>query len=852
MKKYLLTIIQVVSLISCIFLGCGDGDNKVAGSKKVIEDDTHQKLAYNHIDEVMDKYHNSFNVYTNFVDGGNHFNPSAWMKSEYCNKSFSEILYHYSNYNSDCYSGTSCIEISYTPCAWAGIRYIEPEYNDYQGYSLGDFPGYNLQGASQLTLWAKGSGYGNQKVEFFVGGINEGEYPDTIPIIYSTEGKEVRLTNQWKKYTIDLTNIPENSNLINIIGGFGFVSSSGEPITFYLDEIKYDVSFLDDLRFIRSFETISSTNEPDKYLTNICYTYDNALALIAYIAKNDLKRARILADSFIFAQKNDGTFHDNRLRNGYMSGDIYKIDHINQTKSIRLPGIWNFERGQFEVDEFCSGSHVGNVAWAMLALITFYETVHETKYLTSSIALGEWIENNTRNNEVGGYSGGYELKNDQYINVKWISTEHNIDVYAAFERLYRLTNNIVWHERANHAKLFIEKMWNEGEGHLWTGRSPDGETNKDFIPLDVHPWALMALNKYNEGLSWCEQYCYTETSSFKGFDFSYSPTTTPDGVWFEGTAQMALAYQINSEYTKANIYIKEIEKAQEYAPNTNGKGIVAASIDELTTFISWKYYSRLHIGATAWFIFAKLGYNPYWGLFIDEWKEQLNDDVNSEKFNSVYFVGNGIINNNNKFNSSKLSPGNTYLFANNRTRTIEQSFESVGNQKLFNINESGINSYFNLPIIDNSQNSSSILFGDSISNEMIKNQVSIDDKKEIFDKLVPKITITSLPPINNRIRNIEGKIYNIDPGFYKIAIYIHIPKQGWRLKPYNNSRNAKLVSISQDSEWTCDITVEKDDHKANIIQIYLVPMTFNPLIIKGYLLPKEIIKFSVAQCRVLR
>ncbi|KPA17927.1 hypothetical protein MHK_001856 [Candidatus Magnetomorum sp. HK-1] len=644
MKKYLLTFIQV-SLISFIFWGCGGGDSKGTGSNEVMEDDIPLRLAYEHINEVMDKYNNSFNVYTNFVDGGNHYNPSAWMKPDPCDNNnyynedccdydYNEILYHYSNYTSDCYSGTSCIEISYTPlCAWAGIYYIEPEYNHYQGYDWGDFPGYNLQGASRLTFWAKGSGYGNQKVEFFVGGINKGEYPDTIPTIYSTEGKEVTLTNQWKKYTIDLTNIPKNSNLINIIGGFGFVSKSYVPITFYLDEIKYDVSFLDDLRFIRSFETISSTNEPDKYITNISYTYDNALALISYIAKNDLKRAKILADSFLFAQKNDGTFHDNRLRNGYMSGDIYEIDQINQTLRIRLPGTWSFERDQFEVDEFCCGSHVGNVAWAMLALITYYETVNESKYLTSSIELGKWIETNKKDDNFGGYSGGYEYNSqtDEYIKVKWISTEHNIDVYAAFERLYRLTNNIIWHERALHAKQFIENMWNEVEGHLWTGTSPDGKINNAFIPLDVHPWALMALNKYNEGLSWSEQYCYTETSSFKGFDFSYSSTTSPDGVWFEGTAQMALAYQINSEYTKANNYIKEIEKAQEYAPNTNGKGIVAASIDGLTTGISWNYYSRLHIGATAWYIFAKLGYNPYWGLFIDEWKEQLNDGVNTEK-----------------------------------------------------------------------------------------------------------------------------------------------------------------------------------------------------------------------------
>ena len=73
---------------------------------------------------------------------------------------------------------------------------------------------------------------------------------------------------------------------------------------------------------------------------------------------------------------------------------------------------------------------------------------------------------------------------------------------------------------------------------------------------------------------------------------------------------MAVAYQIKEETEKRNIYVEELRKAQVSATNNNGKGIVAASHDGVTTGFEWEYFSRLHIGATAWYIFAERNYNP--------------------------------------------------------------------------------------------------------------------------------------------------------------------------------------------------------------------------------------------------
>ena len=231
----------------------------------------------------------------------------------------------------------------------------------------------------------------------------------------------------------------------------------------------------------------------------------------------------------------------------------------------------------------------------------------------------------------GGYNGGYEgwevtdENPEGPAKVQWKSTEHNIDVYVAFKRLSGkdTTNGSKWEVRADHAKTFVEAMWKKG--HFLPGTLDDGSTDNDDYdqqPEDVNTWGLLALGNadtYKAGITWVENNCFAEADGFEGFDFN----TDKDHVWFEGTAHMVLAYQMLGNTTSASTYLSELRKAQTQASNNNGKGIVAASHDGLTTGfkivtagdddIDWLYYSRLHVGATSWFIFAEKEYNPYWG-----------------------------------------------------------------------------------------------------------------------------------------------------------------------------------------------------------------------------------------------
>jgi hypothetical protein len=130
-------------------------------------------------------------------------------------------------------------------------------------------------------------------------------------------------------------------------------------------------------------------------------------------------------------------------------------------------------------------------------------------------------------------------------------------------------------------------------------------------PLDVQAWSVLALPSTlsaHPGVLACPNAFHSLTDQgFSGFDFNEDR----DGVWFEGTAQMAVADARAADYPASNLLRGEIVEAQQGPLFGNGKGIAASTKDALTTGFAFQYYSRLHVGATAWAFFAAEAYNPY-------------------------------------------------------------------------------------------------------------------------------------------------------------------------------------------------------------------------------------------------
>ena len=264
----------------------------------------------------------------------------------------------------------------------------------------------------------------------------------------------------------------------------------------------------------------------------------------------------------------------------------------------------------------------------MLALLSYYEVAGGEKYLDVVKQLGEWVAINCTDEKIPkGYTGGYEgweasSKNPSgQKKLTYKATEHNIDLYSAFNRLYRITKDEKWHQRAEFAKGFVLAMWDDKDGKFWTGSNEDGiSINKDNVPVDIQAWAVEALfsdnRKYWEGLKYAEK--HHEVSG--GFDFNEDK----DGIWYEGTGQMAVAYCITGQSDKWRKVLNILKDGQHLSG-----ALPSASLAKLTTGFNlpnstkpWLYFDREHVGASAWFALAQYGLNPFY--IMQPGKQKIN------------------------------------------------------------------------------------------------------------------------------------------------------------------------------------------------------------------------------------
>ena len=179
-------------------------------------------------DDEQNSNFQAFNVYKDKGSRDNHYIPSGFMPNGKC-ITFNDA------WREDCYEGSTCISIEYdVECSkedqkWAGVYWLNPANN--WGNQKG---GFNLTGARELSFWAKGEQGGERIEEFKMGGIT-GDYPDTDMAVIGP----VILSNEWRKYTIDL----RGKDLSYISGGFSWATNvdfNPQSCKFYIDNIQYE------------------------------------------------------------------------------------------------------------------------------------------------------------------------------------------------------------------------------------------------------------------------------------------------------------------------------------------------------------------------------------------------------------------------------------------------------------------------------------------------------------------------------------------------------------------------------------------------------------------------------------
>ncbi|PQZ55304.1 MULTISPECIES: hypothetical protein [unclassified Microbacterium] len=322
------------------------------------------------------------------------------------------------------------------------------------------------------------------------------------------------------------------------------------------------------------------------------FVYDDALVIIAYTARglpDDLRRARSIGDTLLFVQEND-PIGDGRTRASY------------EPHGIR--------QGRVEITG--PGSFTGNQAWVGLALTRLAHATGDSRYLDGALRVGQWIQDNTADMARApyGYTGG-QLEDG--TSLTWKSTEHNSDVSGFFTQLAQLTGDPVWSDRAAVAAEFVAAM-QSADGHVNTGTGLDGSTiNTRPIPLDAQTWSSLATGdpRYGAALDWTLDNLIATDGPYTGPSISEVDVSK---AWFEGSGHLALALELRDapgDADQVETLLSSIRLAQRDAPNGDGKGIVATSNDGLDSGFGDLYYASLHTGATAWYLLAAVGDNPF-------------------------------------------------------------------------------------------------------------------------------------------------------------------------------------------------------------------------------------------------
>jgi hypothetical protein len=574
--------------------------------------------AFDFIDAQMDMFHRSVIVYSS---GFSAYYPGGKIGD------FADISID-AEFKDNSRARRSPLRIDYrpnpaSPLGWTGVYFLYPDGN------WGQFPGRNLSGATKLSFWVCADR--DMPAEFFLGGINDPRFAnfDTSPAI-STGAVAVNAT--WQRHEIDLT----GHDLSSIIGGFGVVmrrEQDARSSSLFLDDVEIDLPALDEPRFVRSFHPGDC---PAGGFPDAAQTYDQALVLLAFLSRgqpDDLRRADLIARALVTAQHKDRTFTDGRLRNAYATGEL--IDP--QSHTTRLPGAYDRTAQAFFEDENAAGSDTGNMAWVALALVQAHALLPKREgapYLNAALSLARWIVNNTRvEDSLGGFAAGLHgferAAGDPEGQQRktWRATEHNIDLDALFGHLAEATGRETregryWTIQAARARAFVDRMRNDGADapYFWTGTGPGSSINTRVIPLDAQTWSVLRTREpaaYAGALDWALNNCraggHRDT-----FDFNCNDG---DGAWWEGTAQVAAALRWLKRDREAMPMLDRLRDAQ-VRDGTAAGALAAASRCGLTTgfdlsfrsgrTIPWLYPDWPHIGATAWFIFAGLGVNPYY------------------------------------------------------------------------------------------------------------------------------------------------------------------------------------------------------------------------------------------------
>ncbi|MCM8780622.1 MAG: hypothetical protein NC908_01685 [Candidatus Omnitrophica bacterium] len=335
------------------------------------------------------------------------------------------------------------------------------------------------------------------------------------------------------------------------------------------------------------------------------FIYDQALAAQVYNIFSDYQRVKKIFDFFQKKAKRKGGL----FFNAYYVSDGLPAEYI---------------------------IHSGPNIWLGIAILQYTKKTQDTRYLDLAEEIARVMMDLQNQDKEGGIRGGP----DNF----WYSTEHNLDAYAFFNMLYKITAKEYYLKAAD--KIINWLL-------LHTYDHPDVPVRRGkgdaTIATDTYAWSIASLGPQrleqlgmnpDSIMEFAEDNCKVEVSFIrpegrmvrvKGFDFAPQRNLARGGVVsVEWTAQMIISFKIMADYyykkemvakarsyeRKAEDYMAELANMIISSPSASGQGescLPYASQDYVDTGHGWftpKGKSTGSVAATAYTLFAYYNYNP--------------------------------------------------------------------------------------------------------------------------------------------------------------------------------------------------------------------------------------------------
>ncbi|WP_285229643.1 fibronectin type III domain-containing protein [Paenibacillus albidus] len=362
---------------------------------------------------------------------------------------------------------------------------------------------------------------------------------------------------------------------------------------------------------VDSFEDFWGPNDPKQ----IVYTYDQAVASIAFIVKGERTRAEKV---------------------------LNKMRDIQDPSGYWLNSYW-YNNGYGEEIR----KHVGPVVWMAMAAMAYEKQYNDTRYRPMALKALDWSLQYQQAN--GGIAGGWSAWTNS--DEPWSSTEHNIDIYRVLQYFASVESSktAAYTSAASGVKNFLDTyVWDESAKRFKGGWKNDTNLIDPKIPLDVNPWAVLALgssgtHNYGASLAYVENASgtpgtlanprYKQTLTYNdaghtltGYDFDWTDEVLPAyddngnqigntgaDIWLEGSAFMSLAYYLQGNTAKADAINMEIIKKQ----GTSGASLGGIPYSLKGTSNSyWVMAQQNCVSSTGWLILSLHRFNPFTGQYL--------------------------------------------------------------------------------------------------------------------------------------------------------------------------------------------------------------------------------------------